>query len=85
MITENGFEIMGFFVKGVLGDKLLFCNMENIIDTTNRKRKPFNPIEKAMRSKVHLFKKRKTFEVGLVVGNRPIFFKFTFIKTIHTW
>ena len=26
-----------------------------------------------MKSKVHLFKKRKTFEVGPVVGNGPIF------------
>jgi len=42
MITENGFGIMGFSLKGVLGDKkLLVCNMENIIDKTNRKRKPF--------------------------------------------
>ena len=42
MITENGFGIMGFFVKGVLdGKTLLFCNMANIIDTTKRKRKPF--------------------------------------------
>lgn len=41
MITENGFGMMGFFLKGVLGDKkLLFCNMENI-DTTKRKREPF--------------------------------------------
>ena len=41
MITENGFGIMGFFLKGVLGDKkLLFCNVKNI-DSTNRKRKPF--------------------------------------------
>lgn len=84
MITENGFGIMGFFFKGVLGDKkLLFCNMENIIDTTNRKENLFNPIEKAMKSKVPLFKK-KTFEVGLVVGNGPIF-QFTCIKTIHNW
>ena len=38
-----------------------------------------------MKSKVHLFyKKKKTFGVGLVVGNGPIF-QFTFIKTIHTW
>ena len=51
---------MGFFLKGVLGDKkLLFGNMENIIDTTNRKENLFNPIEKAMKSKVPLFKKRK--------------------------
>lgn len=85
MITENGFGIMGFFLKGVLGDKkLLFCNMENIIDTTNRKENLFNPIEKAMKSKVPLCKKRKTFEVGLVVGNGPIF-QFTCIKTIHNW
>lgn len=56
MITENGFGIMSFFLKGVLGDKkLLFCNMENIIDTTNRKENLFNPIEKAMKSKVPLF------------------------------
>lgn len=41
MITENGFGMMGFFLKGVLGDKkLLFCNMENI-DTNKRKREPF--------------------------------------------
>ena len=33
--------------------------MENIIDTTNRKENLFNPIEKAMKSKVPLFKKEK--------------------------
>lgn len=78
-------ELRGFFLKRVLGDKkLLFCNMENIIDTTNRKENLFNPIEKAMKSKVPLFKKRKTFEVGLVVGNGPLF-QFTCIKTVHNW
>lgn len=60
MITENGFGIMGFFLKGVLGDKkLLFCNVKTLTQLIE-KENLFKPNRKSYEVKSALVLLKKT-------------------------